>query len=132
MQQQRFKEVATYNLIVEAAGFLCDQTTYCFCNLDNINTRYETLYDPDDAQSCITEVDSNQDLVEEVSYGILATASTDNHGYGQREMQEIASSYLESNEKVHKICKIQLMPSDKCAAPIVSEVLLQMSEFMVR
>lgn len=74
-------------------------------------------------------MDSNQDLVEEVSYGILATASTDNHGYGQREMQEIASSYLESNEKVHKICKIQLMPSDKCAAPIVSEVLLQMSEF---
>ena len=105
MQKQRFKEVATYNLIVEAAGFLCDQTTYCFCNLDNINTRYETLYDPDDAQSCITEVDSNQDLLEEVSYGILATASTDNHGYGQREMQEIASSYLKSYVKVHKISK---------------------------
>jgi hypothetical protein len=40
VQQQQFKEVATYNMIIEAAGFLCDQTTYCFCNLDNINTRY--------------------------------------------------------------------------------------------
>jgi hypothetical protein len=76
-------------------------------------------------------VDSNQDLLEEVSYGILATASTDNHGYGQREMQEIASSYLESYVKVHKISKTQfiMLPSDKCAAPIVSGVLLQISEF---
>ncbi|KAG2595271.1 hypothetical protein PVAP13_5KG062687, partial [Panicum virgatum] len=27
----------------QAAGFLGDQTTYCFCNLNNVNTRYETL-----------------------------------------------------------------------------------------
>ncbi|PUZ58353.1 hypothetical protein GQ55_5G502900 [Panicum hallii var. hallii] len=46
-------------------------------------------------------------------------------------MQQIASSYLESYVKVHKISKTQfiMLPSDKCAAPIVSEVLLQISEF---
>ncbi|CAO2198505.1 unnamed protein product [Urochloa humidicola] len=95
----QYKEVSTYNLVIDAVGFLCDAATQCSCNLQGLNMRYEPSYDADNAQCFLAEPPENEDLLEDLKHAVLATASHADHGYQKEEVQELLSAYLSCEVK---------------------------------
>ncbi|CAN6198998.1 unnamed protein product [Urochloa humidicola] len=122
-----YKEVSVYTLLIDAVGFLCDTTTECSCNLEDLNVRYESAYDPDNAQCFLTESPDNKDLLDELNYAVVASTCSENHGYQKEEIQDAVASYLGCDMRVHRINENQfiIMPPNRTVGQIAKEILLE-------
>lgn len=120
------KSIPVYNLLIQATDFLCDSTTHCSCNLENLNSRYESAYDADNAQYFLTDVPDNQDLLTELESAVVATTSHEDHGYQKEELQEMMSTCLHHSVKIHRLdaTHFLILPADKHKNEPIKEKLL--------
>lgn len=116
---------------MQAVGYLYDDTTRCSCNLVNINVRYESTYDADNAQCFLTVLPNNRDLLEELNFAILATTTKKHHGLQIEEMEAMVSNFLGSSIKVHRLNSTQfiILQVDKIEAALAKAFLLEKGSF---
>lgn len=102
-QVPKCKEVLVYSLTLKSVGFLCDAAAHCSCNSQSLNSRYESSYDPNNAQCFLTEIPDNKDLLEELKVAVIATTSHEHHGYQIEDLQGALSAYVDCSVKVHML-----------------------------